>query len=304
MKKLFILALLCSLASSLKAQYAVEVETWAIDPSKDVWVYTGSLPATSSGNFQKLKIEVFGGQYVGSTGETIYYITNRDVLVINQTRMGGTNAGQFTLRAFSANGGGLDFYIYTPGNTFAAYSVRATLVGGTNNAFNLTGNGSSQQLVQSTVQAIPPPGLPSTGIEQNLTTVINPVMISDAVGNIGINTFNPDPNYKLAVNGQIRSKEIKVEAGWSDYVFDQDYALKSLKEVEKYINQNKHLPDVPSASDVKKNGVRVGETEALLLKKIEELTLYLIEKDKMINKQQGQIDHLNQQMEAMLKKIK
>jgi len=276
------LALLCSLASSLKAQYSVEVETWAIDPSKDVWVYVGSLPVTSSGNFQKLKIEVFGGQYVGSTGETIYYITNRDVLAINQTRMGGTNAGQFTLRAFNASGGGLDFYIYTPGNTFAAYSVRATLVGGTNNAFNLTGNGSSQQLVQSTVQAIPPPGLPSAGTEQNLTSVINPVIISDAAGNIGINTFNPDPNYKLSVNGPIRSKEVKVEVGWADYVFDKDYDLKSLKEVENYIHKNKHLPDVPSAADVARNGVKVGETEAILLKKIEELTLYLIEKDKKI----------------------
>lgn len=100
-----------------------------------------------------------------------------------------------------------------------------------------------------------------------------------------------------------RSKEVKIETSWSDYVFDKDYDLKSLKEVENYINQNKHLPDVPSASDVEKNGVRVDETEALL-KKIEELTLYLIEKDKMINKQQEQINHLNQQMEMILKKTK
>lgn len=282
MKKILIMALLCAIASTLRAQYTVEVETWAADPSKDVWVYVGSLPPSSAGTFQKLKVEVFGGQYVNSIGETTYYITTRDALTINETRMGGASNGQFTLRGFVNPDGGMSFYIYTPGYSFSAYAVRATLIGGTGNSFNLTGNGSAQQLIQCTVQALAPPSLPSTGTEQNLT--VNPVLITDATGNIGINTDNPNPTFKLSVNGSIRAKEVKVETGWADYVFDKKYPLIPLKEVENYIGKNKHLPDVPSAAQVARNGVNVGETEVILLKKIEELTLYLIQQQKEIEK--------------------
>lgn len=302
MKKLILVLFLFAFSSTLKAQYTVEVETWAGDPSKDVWVYVGSLPASSSANLQKLKIEVFGGQYVNSNGETTYYVSNRDALTINQTRMGGTNGNQFTLRAFNTNNGGLDFYIYTQGNSYTAYSVRSTEVGGTGAFFNLTGNGSSQQLVQCTVQAIAPPGLPSSvsGTEHVLS--INPFMITDAAGNIGINTFNPDSYYKLSVNGPIRAKEVKVETGWADYVFDKGYSLRPLKEVEDYIHQNQHLPDVPSAAEVQKNGVNIGETDALFLKKIEELTLYLIEMKKEIQALQKENDQQKKEIKQLKSK--
>jgi hypothetical protein len=66
-------------------------------------------------------------------------------------------------------------------------------------------------------------------------------------GNVGIGTTNPDANYKLSVNGKIRSKEIRVETGWSDFVFDDTYKLLILSELEKYIQENKHLPDIPTA---------------------------------------------------------
>lgn len=71
-------------------------------------------------------------------------------------------------------------------------------------------------------------------------------------------------------------------ANWSDFVFDRDYDLMTLKEVESYIKENGHLPDVPSAEEVKANGVEVGEMNAILLQKIEELTLYIIELEKKI----------------------
>lgn len=102
-------------------------------------------------------------------------------------------------------------------------------------------------------------------------------MILNNNGNLGIGA-SPDATHKLSVNGMIRAKEVKVTlSGWADYVFDDEYKLKSLQEVENYIKQNKHLPDVPSAAQVEKEGVNVGEMEAILLKKIEELTLYMIE---------------------------
>jgi len=95
-------------------------------------------------------------------------------------------------------------------------------------------------------------------------------------GQVGIGTTNPQN--KLDVNGTIRAKEFKATLdGWSDYVFNSDYKLLTLSEVEKYIRKNSRLPDIPSAGEVIKDGVNLGEMNALLLKKIEELTLYVIE---------------------------
>jgi hypothetical protein len=104
--------------------------------------------------------------------------------------------------------------------------------------------------------------------------------------NVGIGTdlsSNPN-NYKLAVNGTIGAKEIKVEVNtWSDFVFHDKYYLKTLQEVEDYININNHLPDIPAAKEVEENGVNVAEMDAKLLQKIEELTLYMIEMNKRVN---------------------
>jgi hypothetical protein len=98
-------------------------------------------------------------------------------------------------------------------------------------------------------------------------------------GNVGIGTTNPTE--KLSVNGNIRSQKLIVtQTGWSDYVFDSTYQLKPLTEIEQFIKDNKHLPDVPSAKEVEKAGIDVGENQAVLLKKIEELTLYMIEMKK------------------------
>jgi hypothetical protein len=119
-------------------------------------------------------------------------------------------------------------------------------------------------------------------------------LVIDGAGNVGVGTLTPDA--KLAVNGTIHTKEVKVNLdGWSDYVFNNDYQLKTIPEVAEYIKQNHHLPDVPSAADVEKNGVNLGEISSLLLKKIEELTLYIIEKDKQLKKQQEEITSLKDQ---------
>ena len=95
--------------------------------------------------------------------------------------------------------------------------------------------------------------------------------------NVGIGTTNPNQNYKLSVNGKIRAKEVVVETGWSDFVFDEGYELKTLKEVEQFINEHGHLPGIPSATEVDENGVKLGEMGSKLLMKIEELTLYMMQ---------------------------
>ncbi|MNE34203.1 hypothetical protein D3C87_511320 [compost metagenome] len=92
---------------------------------------------------------------------------------------------------------------------------------------------------------------------------------------------------KLSINGNIRAKEVKVETvNWPDYVFKSDYKLLSLPETEEFIKQNGHLPEVPKASEVEEMGVSLGEMNKILLKKIEELTLQVIELNKKIDRQE------------------
>jgi hypothetical protein len=107
-------------------------------------------------------------------------------------------------------------------------------------------------------------------------------MIIKSNGNLGIGTNSPDA--KLAVSGQVHAQEIKVSIAvpGPDYVFEKNYNLPSLEEIKSYIDQNKHLPEVPSAKEMEKNGVQLGEMNMLLLRKIEELTLYIINQDKQI----------------------
>ena len=107
-------------------------------------------------------------------------------------------------------------------------------------------------------------------------------------GNVRIGMGTMNPTKALEVNGTIRSKEVIVEiANWSDFVFDNDYNLMSLKDTESFIKQNGHLPNVPSAAEVEKEGIQIGEMNAILLQKIEELTLYVIELQKQIDELKG-----------------
>ncbi|WP_322932379.1 pyocin knob domain-containing protein [Bacteroides sp. CG01] len=109
----------------------------------------------------------------------------------------------------------------------------------------------------------------------------------DQYGKIGIGTVNP--SNELDVNGTIRAKEIKVVSDWADFVFKKGYNLPSLKEVKRHIDENGTLPGVPSEKEVKANGVNLAETDVLLLQKIEELTLYIIDLKQEIEDLKSQI---------------
>jgi hypothetical protein len=97
-------------------------------------------------------------------------------------------------------------------------------------------------------------------------------------GNLGIGIKNPTE--RLQVAGCIKATEIKVEAQTADFVFEEDYQLKSLEEVEQFVQENKHLPDIPSAKQMQENGIGLAEMNKLLLQKVEELTLYAIQQKK------------------------
>ena len=97
-------------------------------------------------------------------------------------------------------------------------------------------------------------------------------------GNVGIGTPDPGSYYKLAVEGKIGARGIDVKSGsWADFVFAEDYTLRPLEEVEQFIKEHQHLPEIPSEAEVLEKGVDVGEMLKLQMHKIEELTLYLIQ---------------------------
>jgi len=114
----------------------------------------------------------------------------------------------------------------------------------------------------------------------SITNLLERMRISSN-GNVGIGTINP--KNKLDVNGTIHSQEVKVDMnGWSDFVFKKEYNLPTLEEVEKHIADKGHLENIPNEEEVLKNGINLGEMNAKLLQKIEEMTLYMIEMKKEI----------------------
>jgi len=126
--------------------------------------------------------------------------------------------------------------------------------------------------------------------------------------NVGIGTSDTK-GYRLAVAGNMvaESVAVKLQGTWPDYVFAKDYQLPSLSETEKHINEKGHLPGIPTAQEVKANGINVGEMNAKLLKKIEELTLYLIGLDKKVNTLSGENKELKDLLlksNTRIKKIK
>jgi hypothetical protein len=121
-------------------------------------------------------------------------------------------------------------------------------------------------------------------------------------GNVGIGTTTP--GVKLDVNGTIHAREVKVDLNFpADYVFKPDYKLMSLKEVEQFIKTNSHLPEIPSAIEIKENGLNMGDMQNKLLQKIEEMTLYMIEQNKINEQQSNTIEELKQLVKSQSEKI-
>ncbi|MGX1931320.1 hypothetical protein [Flagellimonas sp. 2504JD4-2] len=150
-------------------------------------------------------------------------------------------------------------------------------------------------------------------IPSSVTQVSNPDSYTDVpkigksasfIDNVGIGTTSPDS--KLTVKGKIHAEEVKVDllVPGPDYVFKEDYDLKSLEEVQNYIKEHGHLPNIPSAVEMEANGIQLGEMNMKLLEKIEELTLYALEQQERIQEFKRQLEGKNSQANAIKEELK
>jgi hypothetical protein len=152
--------------------------------------------------------------------------------------------------------------------------------------------------------------------DQNQPNPKPPPLIIDATGKVSIGGVfnllannNMPPKYMLYVNQGILTEKVKVAKDdlkndeWSDYVFNNDYKLTTLNDLDQFIKINKHLPEIPTFEEVKENGVDLLEMDSKLLKKIEDLTLYIIEQNKIMQQQNDMIQQQNKRIEILEKKL-
>ncbi|WP_422861149.1 fibronectin type III domain-containing protein [Flagellimonas sp. W118] len=127
--------------------------------------------------------------------------------------------------------------------------------------------------------------------------------VASYTGDVAIGTSSVPTGYKMAIDGKLITEEVKVQlsGNWPDYVFEEGYDLPTLEEIQKHIKEKGHLPNIPSAEEVKVNGFELGEMDKLLLEKIEELTLHTIEQQKLLNEQQEQIQNLREEVSKLKK---
>ncbi|TKC05244.1 hypothetical protein [Pedobacter frigoris] len=292
MKKIFFLPVLLFFIVKANAQQTVQqvlsLTSNGIN-STEILMYK-----QNNSSFYSLYSNSWGFGFTNSTNASIpFHISSDDFIGLGTT----TPTAKLDVNGNTIVRGSIISSLSDPniGGSIQIQNPAKTAAGAANNwqIFNMTGSyGNSLQFwAYDNLGCTDPNGLCAS----RLTLMDN--------GNVGIGTSSP--NEKLAVNGKIRAKEIKVEnANWPDYVFAPSYKVPTLQETEKHIKEKGHLPGIPSASEVKANGVDLGDMNAKLLQKIEELTLHLIEKGKKDNEQQLKIDQLENRLNRLLEKCK
>jgi len=173
------------------------------------------------------------------------------------------------------------------------YSIGMRPSGGlgllTNNVANLSGQLGWVRRADQT------PVLVLQGVEEGVAW--RDVAIVKDGGNVGIGTVNP--GYKLDVIGTVRAREIRVNLGGADFVFEDGYKLMPLNELEKFVKQNKHLPEIAPAKEMQEKGSDLGSLAVQLLQKIEELTLHAIEQNKEVKELRLHVIEQNKEIEKL-----
>lgn len=240
------------------------------------------------------------------------FSADRDDFQIKRAAPGSTAPANFSAFFAISNAGNVGI-----GTLSSAYTLNLYRRGAASASLALTGDsghsGQPTALIfrdgNTTIQdrwtfAIPPGGENNTdngdGSDLILYRGVNgtnsAIMAWDRMtGNVLVGkTSQSNTAYKLDVDGAVRANEIKVNSNGADFVFDKDYKLPALEEVENFIATHKHLPEIPSAKNMQNDGVSVGEMQTKLLQKVEELTLYLIDQNKVIKDLRTELKLLKQ----------
>jgi hypothetical protein len=194
-----------------------------------------------------------------------------------QRRLDISNAGQLTFGDDVVTSSSNGIYWHS-GNSYGIYRTSGPWTGGAYQQLRIQFDTGIQLGAGTGVNA---------GFDKSFVEIVSGKGLMVSSGNVGIGTTDPQ-GYKLAVNGSAiaESVTVKLHTNWPDYVFKKEYKLPSLLEVKAYIDQNQHLPEMPSEQEVSKNGINLGEINKILTKKVEELTLYAIDQKEQLTQQE------------------
>jgi len=311
-------------------QVGTQTETGTSTP---VTLSLGGTYSSTAGANPKLKIYDNGTVYYGfgvssgemdamapSAGSFAWYVNGSQKMILNSS--GNVGIGTAT----PANNLQIGTQASSPGSSPLTFSLGGTYssTAGANPKLKIYDNGTvfyGFGVSANEMDAMAPSG-------SGFAWFVNgsQKMILNSSGNVGIGTATVPTGYAFAVNGSAvaTSMVVKLAANWPDFVFKKDYLLPSLSKLKTYIDQNHHLPEMPTEQEINKDGLNLGDMNKLLVKKVEELTLYLIDKDSKIKDedekikqqddkiskqqteltaQQAQIDKLNKAFEELTKKL-
>lgn len=244
-----------------------------------------------STGYEKYFIQIGYGEGTGTSSPKIYHVESQGKVHLAQITLGNsqdlsTSAGGYINKVIP---------IYADIRYYARYSAKITHL--RNKVSNVTDH-DQIEIIESPTPIDINDFAVSTFVESDIRSSGDLNITGNGVhyisnGNVLIGkTTQQNSTYRLDVEGSIRANEIKVNVDGADFVFEPDYRLKPIEEIENFIEENKHLPEIESAIVMKANGADLGTLNIKLLQKIEELTLYLIEQNKKIEDLQIQVNEL------------